>query len=108
MIEKSEEQFESQNKDIGKSAALQKIKANVHKELLSVLDLNEAQKVPVEQLREECFNKVGGLLDDQNYPLSLHLRPIGTLAVLPSNESCFRGPIPIGRTGSTNPLHSHP
>ncbi len=69
MNEKEKRQFEVQNSG-NKSIALQKIRANVHKELLEVLDLNEAQKVPVEQLREECYKKVGFLLDEQKYPLS--------------------------------------
>ncbi len=53
-----------------KNIALQKVKAAVHKELLEVLDLNEAQKVPIEHLREECFSKIKVLLDKQKYPLS--------------------------------------
>lgn len=69
MNEKEKRQFEVQNSG-NKSIALQKIKANVHKELLEVLDLDEAQRVPIEQLREECFKRVGILLDEQKYPLS--------------------------------------
>jgi pilus assembly protein CpaF len=70
MNEKYESQIELQKSDHDKNIALQKIKTTVHKELLEVLDLNEARRVPVEQLREECFKKVGVLLDNQKYPLS--------------------------------------
>ena len=69
MNEKEKQQSEVQNSD-DKTIALQKIKANVHKELLKAMDLNEARKVPVEQLRDECYRKVGFLLDGQKYPLS--------------------------------------
>jgi len=70
MIEKDEIEFESENNSHDKNIALQKIKADVHRELLEVLDLNEARRIPIEQLREECFNKVSHLLDEQKYPLS--------------------------------------
>ena len=70
MIRKEEQQVQVPNIGNNKSVALQKIKADVHKKLLEVLDLNEARRVPVEQLREECFKKVEGLLNEQKYPLS--------------------------------------
>lgn len=49
---------------------LQKIKANVHRKLLEVLDLNEAQRIPLEQLQNECSRRVDVLLGEQKYPLS--------------------------------------
>jgi len=42
----------------------------VHSKLLSALDLQQARKVPIEQLRLECSSRVDTLLDTQNYPLS--------------------------------------
>ncbi|MCK4782174.1 MAG: CpaF family protein, partial [Desulfobacteraceae bacterium] len=35
-----------------------------------VLDLNEARKIPLEQLHEECCNRVDALLTAKQYPLS--------------------------------------
>jgi len=49
---------------------LQMIKAKVHRKLLEVLDLNEAHRIPVEQLHAECANRVDALLSEQKYPLS--------------------------------------
>ena len=49
---------------------LQRLKANVHKKLLKVLDLNEARNIPVEQLKEECFARVSALLDEEQFPVS--------------------------------------
>jgi pilus assembly protein CpaF len=49
---------------------LQRLKAEVHQKLLGVLDLNEARRVPIEQLKEECLNKVSALLDEQQFPIS--------------------------------------
>lgn len=70
MSEKHQQQSKLQNNNRNKNIVLQKIKATVHKELIEVLDLNKAQRVPIEQLREECFNKIGNLIDEQKYPLS--------------------------------------
>jgi len=70
MNERYKQEADLQNNGRNKNIELQKIKAAVHKELIGVLDLNKAQKVPVEQLRQECFNKVGHLIDEQKYPLS--------------------------------------
>ncbi len=49
---------------------LHKVKANVHKRLLEVLDLVEAHRMPVDQLRSECSRRVDQLLNEQRCPLS--------------------------------------
>jgi len=70
MNRKLEQRFESGDGDGNDNIKLQKIKANVHRKLLEVLDLNEAQRIPLEQLHEECSNRVDALLSEQQYPLS--------------------------------------
>jgi len=52
------------------SVTWHRIKESVHRRLLSVLDLHEARQVPIEQLRQECSNKIDALLGEQGYPLS--------------------------------------
>jgi pilus assembly protein CpaF len=71
MIGKRDQQLKSEdgNGNNG-NEVLQKIKAGVHQKLLKVLDLNEARRIPIEQLHEECSKKVDALLSEQNYPLS--------------------------------------
>src|SRR3990172_4322951 len=46
------------------------IKACVHNTLLETLDLNEAQRMPVEQLQRECSRRIDVLLTEQRCPLS--------------------------------------
>jgi len=53
-----------------KDVTLQIIKAKVHRRLLEILDLNEAQRIPIEQLHVECANRVNALLNEHKYPLS--------------------------------------
>lgn len=59
-----------ENESQSDNAALQKIKADIHRQLLEVLDLNEAQRIPLEQLHEECSRRVDTLLTARQYPLS--------------------------------------
>jgi len=47
------------------------IKARIHQRLLETMDLNEAQRIPAEQLQDECTRRVDILLSQENYPLSL-------------------------------------
>jgi pilus assembly protein CpaF len=54
----------------GEAAKLQAVKANVHQRLLEVLDLVEAQRMSVEQLRNECSRRIDRLLTEQGCPLS--------------------------------------
>lgn len=70
MIEKQEKIFETENKSRSENVALQKIKAEIHRKLLEVLDLNEARQIPLEQLHQECSNRVDALLSARQYPLS--------------------------------------
>ena len=70
MIEKQEQQFKTENDDQSENVVLQKIKADIHRKLLEVLDLNEARRIPIEQLHEECRKRVDTLLSAQQYPMS--------------------------------------
>jgi pilus assembly protein CpaF len=70
MIEKQEQTFEVEKNSHTESKALQKIKAEIHRKLLEVLDLNEARKIPIEQLHQECSNRVDALLNARQYPMS--------------------------------------
>ncbi|MGB2864084.1 MAG: hypothetical protein WBC05_12215, partial [Sedimentisphaerales bacterium] len=72
MIEKQEQISESENdgRSENENVALQKIKEEIHRKLLEVLDLNEARKIPIEQLHQECSNRVDALLSARQYPLS--------------------------------------
>jgi pilus assembly protein CpaF len=55
---------------VSEDASLQKIKMTVHRKLLELMDLNEARRMSVEQLHNECSKRVDALLAEQNYPLS--------------------------------------
>src|SRR6202050_4452254 len=46
------------------------IKANVHRRLLELMDLQEPRRMPVEQLHAECSRRVDQLLNEQRLPLS--------------------------------------
>ena len=46
------------------------IRSRVHRRLLETLDLNEARRLPVEQLHAECSRRVDALLNEQGTPLS--------------------------------------
>lgn len=70
MNEKQGQSYEPENDGYTGNVELQKIKAEIHRKLLEVLDLNEARKIPLEQLHEECCNRVDALLTAQQYPLS--------------------------------------
>ncbi|MBN1787406.1 MAG: CpaF family protein [Sedimentisphaerales bacterium] len=98
---------EGQNRKL----TLQRLKAEVHRKLLEVLNLNEARRVSIEQLKEECFSKVSALLDEQQFPISgpekqqlLHdimdevfgFGPLGTLLRDPSvSDILVNGPFQI-------------
>lgn len=70
MKNEQEQRDESANQGHNENVALQRIKANVHRKLLEILDLNEARRIPIEQLHEECSNRVDALLSAEQYPLS--------------------------------------
>jgi pilus assembly protein CpaF len=52
------------------AAALQDLKARMHRKLLDTLDLVEAQRMAVEQLTAECSRKLDALLTEERCPLS--------------------------------------
>ncbi|MCK4602010.1 MAG: CpaF family protein [Phycisphaerae bacterium] len=53
-----------------KTQEIQEIKARLHHRLLETLDLTAARRMPVEQLHEECLQRVDLLLKEQQLPLS--------------------------------------
>jgi len=61
---------QSDNDDGNEDAVLQKIKADLHHQLLDMLDYNEARNIPLEKLHEECAERVDTLLSARQYPLS--------------------------------------
>ncbi len=70
MSGKQKQPFESENDNYAGNVEMQKIKTEMHHKLLEVLDLNEARHIPLEQLHEECWNRVNTLLTERQYPLS--------------------------------------
>ncbi|MEJ2647709.1 MAG: CpaF family protein [Sedimentisphaerales bacterium] len=65
-----EQLYEQENDSFAENATLQKIKVEIHRKLLEVLDLNEARQIPIEKLHEQCLNRVDTLLAAKQYPLS--------------------------------------
>jgi pilus assembly protein CpaF len=57
------------NGKIGGESSLH-IKARIHRKLLQVMDLNEARRVPIQQLHTQCAERVDALLRDERIPLS--------------------------------------
>jgi pilus assembly protein CpaF len=70
MSDKQEQTFELEKGGHTDNKALQRIKAEVHRKLLEVLDLNEARQIPIEKLHQECSNRVDALLSARQYPMS--------------------------------------
>ena len=70
MDEKQEQSYEQEHDIYAGNVELQKIKAEVHRQLLDVLDLNEARQIPIEKLHEQCCKRVDALLTARQYPLS--------------------------------------
>jgi len=69
----NEEQKQSNQPDHdghSENVVLQKIKADIHRQLLELLDLNQARHVPLEKLHEECSKRVDALLNARQYPMS--------------------------------------
>jgi len=52
------------------SEDIESIKAVVHRNLLESLDLSEARRIPLEQLHQECSNRVDQLVDQLGCPMS--------------------------------------
>jgi len=51
-------------------SVFQRLKSEVHRKLLDVLDLNEARRMPIEELHRECSHRLDLLLTEQRFPLS--------------------------------------
>ena len=54
----------------GELSVFQRLKAEVHRKLLEVLDLNEARHMPFDQLHRECSSRLDLLLTEQRFPMS--------------------------------------
>jgi len=70
MSQEQEQSYSPEYENRSENAVLQKIKADIHRQLIEVLDLNEARHVPLEKLHEECSKRVDALLNARQYPLS--------------------------------------
>ena len=70
MNEKQGQSYEPENDGYNGNLDLKKIKAEIHRKLLEVLDLNEARQIPIEKLHEQCCNRVDALLTAKQYPMS--------------------------------------
>ena len=46
------------------------LKASVHRKLLKVMDLNEARRIPLQQLHAQCVERMDSLLLEEKIPLS--------------------------------------
>jgi pilus assembly protein CpaF len=60
----------AQNNAVDESAAMHKVKAQVHRQLLESLDLVQARHMPLDELHRECLRRVDSLLNQQRLPLS--------------------------------------
>jgi pilus assembly protein CpaF len=70
MNDNQEQLYEPEQDKYSNNEELQKIKAEMHRKLLEVLDLNEARQIPIQQLHDECCKRVDALLSARQYPLS--------------------------------------
>ncbi len=70
MSQEQEQSYSPEYESRSENTVLQKIKADIHRQLIEVLDLNEARHVPLEKLHEECSKRVDALLNARQYPLS--------------------------------------
>ncbi|HCO96315.1 MAG TPA: pilus assembly protein CpaF [Phycisphaerales bacterium] len=70
MDEELEQILEPDNGEGNESAVLQKIKADLHNQLLDMLDYDEARNIPLAKLHKECAERVDTLLRARQYPLS--------------------------------------
>ncbi|UCC97451.1 MAG: CpaF family protein [Phycisphaerales bacterium] len=70
MNEEQGQSYQPEHDSHTENVVLQKIKADMHRQLLEVLDLNEARHIPLEKLHEECSKRVDALLNARQYPMS--------------------------------------
>lgn len=59
-----------EDRSANENVALQKIKVKIHQRLLGLLDLDEARRMPAEQLHRQCAERVNSLLREEKFPLS--------------------------------------
>jgi pilus assembly protein CpaF len=67
---KNQPNLDLNKSDDEKSSILQDIKVKVHRKLIELLDLNEARRIPIEELHKECSQRIDALIAEQQYPLS--------------------------------------
>jgi pilus assembly protein CpaF len=82
-----------------KKSTLSNIKAKIHRRLLGLLDLSEAQQLSVDSLQQEISSKIDTLLGQENYPLSgpekqqLHTEVMDEIFGLGPLEPLLRDPL---------------
>jgi pilus assembly protein CpaF len=59
-----------EDRSANENVTLQKIKVKIHQRLLGLLDLDEARRMPAEQLHRQCAERVNSLLREEKFPLS--------------------------------------
>lgn len=82
-----------------KKLTLSNIKAKIHRRLLGLMDLSEAQQLSVDSLQQEISSKIDTLLGQENYPLSgpekqqLHVEVMDEIFGLGPLEPLLRDPL---------------
>ena len=69
MFEKNADSIVMPGQIVSSDTAIQ-VKARVHRKLLKVMDLNEARRIPLDQLHAQCAQRVNTLLLEEKVPLS--------------------------------------
>ena len=69
MFEKNADSIVMPGQIASSDTAIQ-VKARVHRKLLKVMDLNEARRIPLDQLHAQCAQRVNTLLLEEKVPLS--------------------------------------
>lgn len=69
MFDKQSGQTGRPNQSKNSNTALH-VKARVHRKLLQAMDLNEARRIPIDQLYTQCAERVESLLREERIPLS--------------------------------------
>ena len=73
-IADSEALRDSVVRDAPRGVDVEAIKRQIHQRLLQSLDLNEAKRLPLAELHQECSRRIDMLLDEQKCPLSASAR----------------------------------
>jgi len=69
VFEKNADSIMMPGQIVSSDTAIQ-VKARVHRKLLKVMDLNEARRIPLDQLHAQCAQRVNTLLLEEKVPLS--------------------------------------